>query len=330
MKKNKWIINKFYLSNNIYKLFNIYDMWVVRRILMQGFAVYYCYNSTINKKYTKIYTTATIYDLQAIFKTYKCTNHNKIRVYFFNSYFVSVCCLNLYNISIKFFYSYIIKYLFKTKDGICCRLYDFIENEFIDIECCFQGKKFNFIKTLTYRNKNLDYNIILMIFNILLSLKYNVNKEVKFYIHHLNCFYFYLDFTNETNIIKKSKSMFILTIKYFKYFPAFFIKYICNFISLSFHSFFFLLIIFPIFIKLFYIFKFSHFCIILSKKWIKITSKKLYIQTKIYLLISNLIIFSLLYYNKDVSIKLKIVQNKYFYKKKYLYQLYQNYQMMLF
>lgn len=108
MKKQKYLINKYQCSNNFYRRINFYNAWIVRRLIVQGFKVYF-FNNAIRNIYLKmskndfcIYVDASIYEIKNIFKTYIYKNHQTLVIPFNNNHFSEICCLSkmFYNINV--------------------------------------------------------------------------------------------------------------------------------------------------------------------------------------------------------------------------------------
>lgn len=100
MKKQKYLINKYQCSNNFYRKINFYNAWIVRRLIVQGFKVYF-FSNAIRNIYLKmstndfcIYVDASIYEIKSMFKTYIYKNHQTLIIPFDNYHFSKIHCLS--------------------------------------------------------------------------------------------------------------------------------------------------------------------------------------------------------------------------------------------
>jgi len=336
--QKKWLLNKYYYSYNVYKKINIYDIWIMRRLLMQGFQVFFSFLYIKKKKKLLnfyLYTSATIYDIQNIFKIYKYIGQNYIELYFCNNHCIKIYCS---------FYKNIIKFLLKKKSNLNIILYDLYSNEIIDIAYVKQSLNCNLIQAFKSIKKNYLYTFVVNIFQFLLTLTFNIQKELDnilkkqlsfIFFYYSNCSillnrYYSINIIIMNNLVLELNNFFfinnifyinsniLLNYEEWSYsFSHIYIKYSQYHIKIYV---LFLFIVFPIFIKLFRYLELNNFSLIILNRR--------YINIRICLLLSNLILIQSIS-NKYLVLKLYILSSMYIYDKQWIYELYSIYNNIL-
>jgi len=104
INKRVWFVNR-YIISSLYRVTNMYYMWVINRLIIHGFKVYLIgkgISSILRNKRPKefvICTTATVDNVTTLFKMYEYVNNHVVKVYFTIKYYIRIHSLKQYNCS---------------------------------------------------------------------------------------------------------------------------------------------------------------------------------------------------------------------------------------
>jgi len=311
MNLKQILINKYYYSNSLLKIISIYDVWVIRRLLTQGFRIFISFSNINDKRYaTKsnnvfVYSRTNIDKIKEIFKVYTYLNHNTIRIFFYNGYYFDLhhSKKNTYNLTL-----------------------DILNSEIVDQ----RSIRFNTLKLgnlqFLYSHKTLQvmykFGIFILAFGVEINHKsrrhyfkpYSLDQELIYYNftkmffckknNFRHCFHHLI---NKKYILSSLSYDFLSTSYLQKCRPS----AIDNFLM-------FVLPIVYSFTKLIYQNTLNNFIFLLQKKWIFDLNTKKYGKHKLLLLISNLKVL-IISHDRDNQYLLELSRQMYAHEKKIAY-----------